>query len=194
MGNEHGHYMVMEYINADNSIQDKTLVEIGSTREIVSPQDSSKHFYNLSKKLKFKFITVDMNPENIYSLRDRFTDINAVHQRGEDFLEGHNSIIDYLYLDAFDFMHDGHTAVRQKAYKDNLGTSINDHACHQMHLDCVKSAYKKITPNGYIIIDDCFGDNFERGKGVTAIPFLLSNGYIIDKKLSQCVALKNTRL
>lgn len=186
----HGHSLMLELIKSDLNSDGKTLIEIGSTRETLQGQDSSKYFYELSKNSNIKYTTVDMDPNNTSRLKERFPDINAITKKGEDFLEEYDNNIDYLYIDAFDFFHAKHSKDRYKSYEENLGTTINDEECHKMHLDCVKGCIDNIVDNGVIVIDDCFGLNFERGKGVTAIPFLLKNGFTVIKRSYQAVALQ----
>lgn len=172
-----GHTLLIKHLKKDPSIEGKNVIEIGTTREINPRQDSSKHLFLLSQEKNFNFITVDMDPENTERIKSRFPGINAITMKGEDFLKNYEGNIDYIYLDAFDFYHGGHTEKRQQAYKTHLNTSINDTECHQMHLECVQNCYQKVNIGGIIVFDDVLGSNFNRGKGVTAIPFLLENGF-----------------
>lgn len=186
----HGHSLMIEFLDLDSSIRGKTLIEIGTTREQLDGQDSSSYFYKISKKRGINFITVDMDPENTERIKDRFSDIDAICSKGEDFLQSFTGTIDYLYIDAFDFYHNGHSPKRHESYQKNLDTTINDKSCHKMHLDCATNCIEKMSAGGVIVIDDCFGEKFERGKGVTAIPFLIDNGFKVIRKNSQAVALQ----
>jgi hypothetical protein len=188
----HGHTLILDFLNSDKHIKNKTLIEIGSTREISSTQDSSKYFHESSNQKGFNFITVDMDPENTKNLKKRFPGISAITQKGEEFLNQYSGIIDFLYIDAFDFNHGLHSEKRIDSYKKNLGTTINDSDCQKMHLDCARNCMDKISEKGIIVIDDCFGQNFEKGKGVTAIPFLLNNGFSLLKRNNQAIALQKT--
>lgn len=171
------HKLLISFIKKDKDIQNKTLIEIGCTREATSAQDSTKSFYDLSTKLGFNFITVDMDPENIKNVKSRLKNINAVCSKGEDFLKGYDGNIDYLYLDAFDFYHPRHSKKRKDSYKTNLGCEItkDDSLCHKMHLDCCIYSVDKMPNKSIIVIDDVISDR--QGKGVTAIPFLLKNNF-----------------
>jgi len=171
------HNILIEYINKDKNIKYKNVIEIGTTREITSQLDSSSKFYLLSKDKQFNFITVDMDPENTKNIKSRYPDINALCCKGEDFLQKYPDTVDYLYLDAFDFYHNGHSKERQESYRKNLGCEIatDDKLCHQMHLECCQNVIDKMPSKSIIVIDDVIDD--KRGKGVTAIPFLLSNGF-----------------
>jgi len=186
----HGHSLLIEFLDTNPNIEGKTLIEIGTTRESLPGQDSSSYFYNISKERGINFTTVDMDPENTERIKNRFPDINAICSKGEDFIESFAGVIDYLYIDAFDFFHNNHSTKRYEAYQKNLNTTINDNACHKMHLDCAVNCIEKMSKGGIIVIDDCFGVNFERGKGVTAIPFLIDNGFKVIKRNSQAVALQ----
>ena len=183
------HNILISYINKDKKIKNKNIIEIGTTREVTDKQDSSSKFYLLSKKKQFNFITVDMDPENTKNIKSRYPDINAICSKGEDFLKKYSGTIDYLYLDAFDFYHGNHSQKRKASYKKNLGCDItpDDKLCHQMHLECVQNVIDKMPSRSIIVIDDVIDS--KRGKGVTAIPFLLSNGFSLIQ--SNCTFQKD---
>tara|TARA_R110000796_G_scaffold46979_3_gene113300 strand:+ start:53 stop:622 length:570 start_codon:yes stop_codon:yes gene_type:complete len=186
----HGHSLMIEFLDLDPNIKGKTLIEIGTTREGLNGQDSSSYFYKISKERGISFTTVDMDSENTERIKDRFSDIDAICSKGEDFLQNFAGTINYLYIDAFDFHHNNHSSKRCESYRKNLDTTINDKSCHKMHLDCVANCIEKISEGGVVVIDDCFGEKFERGKGVTAIPFLIDNGFKVIRRNSQAVALQ----
>lgn len=183
--NGHGHELLISLI-AERNIENKTLIEIGSSRA-GEPSDSSGIFYRLSKSKKFNFITVDMDRLNCEKLKNTYSGINSIHMKGEDFLQEFEGDIDFLYLDAFDFDHGNHSSKRKSRYKEEMNCNITNSLCHKMHLDCVMNSYEKISKDGIIVFDDVF-DNFNKGKGVTAIPFLLDNGFRLLKKTFQCAA------
>ena len=153
------HIMLYDYLAGDKDINSKVLVEVGTTREAVSGQDSTKYFYNISNELGFKFITVDMDEENSRNVESRFPNISAVTMKGEDYLKEYQGMIDYVYLDAFDFYHSQHPQYRKDKYRDILNCEINNESCHKMHL-----------------FDDVLNPQYD-GKGKTAIPFLLENNF-----------------
>ena len=174
------HTSLKQYLYEDKEISLKTLIEIGTTREILPDQNSTKYFYDLSKVLGFHFITVDMDKENTDKIKQRLPEINAITQKGEDFLRHYTDRIDYVYLDAFDFYHPHHTQTRIEKYRNLLDTTINDAACHQMHLECCKSLIHKLPSGGIILFDDILNKQFD-GKGKTAIPYLLQNNFKLLK-------------
>ena len=46
-----------------------------------------------------------------------------------------------------------------------------------MHLDAVKFLYDKMPPGGLVVFDDVWNDGLWRGKGETAVPWMLKNGF-----------------
>tara|TARA_R110000737_G_scaffold283279_1_gene289886 strand:- start:10 stop:567 length:558 start_codon:yes stop_codon:yes gene_type:complete len=168
--------MLYDYLAGDKDINSKVLVEVGTTREAVSGQDSTKYFYNISNELGFKFITVDMDEENSRNVESRFPNISAVTMKGEDYLKEYQGMIDYVYLDAFDFYHSQHPQYRKDKYRDILNCEINNESCHKMHLECCESLINKMPTGGIILFDDVLNPQYD-GKGKTAIPFLLENNF-----------------
>lgn len=198
---QHGHSLLIRVINSEkNKLAtlppwQKTLVEIGSTRENLPGQGSTAVLAKLCHNLKIRFITVDMDPENTrnakISLEKYNAPFQAINSKGEDFLSDHSGEIDYLYLDAFDFYHSWHSEKRQQAYRKFLGTDINDQECWKMHYDCCYLSNSKMPKKGVIVFDDTWEENQGwGGKGKTAIPFLLEKGFTIIHKEEKCVALR----
>lgn len=188
----HGHELLINEISNNVDLSNKVLIEIGTTREISYGQDSSYTLLKFCNSNNIKFITVDMDSENTENIKKRCLldgmNINAITSKGEDFLLEYDGVIDFLYLDAFDFYHNEHSDKRKDKYRSILNTTINNEDCHKMHLDCCINSIDKISVGGYICIDDVF-DEFE-GKGKTAIPFLLENGFKIEKIETGCILLK----
>jgi|GEM_PF-156823 len=186
---EHGHALLMEHIreNVDinNHINRKlNLIEIGSTRENLPGQESTLKLAKFCNKYGIHFITVDMDPYNTDNAQKQLEKINkkyeAINAKGENFLKNYQNNIDFLFLDGYDFDHGKHSLYRQSRYKKNLGKKINNHECHKMHLECAKNIIDKITNNGIISLDDTWIENgIWKGKGATAVPYLLENGFSI---------------
>ena len=186
------HIMFSEYLKNDKEIQNKVLVEIGTTREIMTGQDSTKFFYDMSKQLGFKFVTIDMDEENSNNARSRFPGISAITMNGEDYLREYDGLIDFVYLDAFDFWHPNHSQKRKDKYKNILECEISNEACHQMHLECCSILLNKMPVGGIILFDDVLNHQYD-GKGKTAIPYLLENNfkiYNLDTSLQGCLLIK----
>lgn len=179
-----------EYLNG------KTLIEIGSTREVISSQNSSEHFIKFCKENNMFFISIDMDPDcsqNVifFMKKHNFLNGKAITMKGEDFLKSYDKSIDFIYLDAFDFYHPGHSNYRQYRYEKYLGCQImnDDKKCHKMHLDCCENMLDKLTDNSLIFFDDVIDKN-KKGKAVTAIPFLLQNGFEIINHQYDTMALQ----
>ena len=164
------------------------MIEIGTTREILEGHDSTPVLHKFCIDNNINFTTVDMDPDNTSNIKNRIPDINAVTSKGEDFLRDFKGSIDYIYLDAFDFYHDNHSQDRINKYKTILNTTINNADCHQMHLDCCINMLNKLSPNCVITFDDVLNDSFD-GKGKTAIPFLLNNGFKIFSSIDHSCTL-----
>ncbi len=116
--------------------------------------------------------------------------VKAFCQKGEDFLESFDKQIDYLYLDAFDFEHQGHSKERMLAYEKNLGMGITNDACHQMHLACAKAINNKMPSGSFIVFDDVWYDGGWKGKGETAVPYLLEIGFKVVGNTGGAIVLE----
>ena len=188
---DHGHVALMKAIDENLSIvrqrivdRKPVLIEIGTTREIVNGQGSTERLARFCHDRKIHFLTVDMDHVNIDSAREFVQKIDPEFElivaKGEDYLAEHEEQIDFIFLDAYDFDHGKHSDERQARYEKVLGERINDKACHRMHLDCATSLVSKLSPWGLIAFDDVwFRDSSWHGKGTTAMPYLLANGFHI---------------
>jgi hypothetical protein len=189
---QHGHQLLIDYIEKnipDENSEDKILVEIGTTRENIPGQGSTLQLAHLCKRKNIKFITVDMDPHNTKwanFISKRFNlGFKAVNKKGEDYLKEDIDRFDFIFLDAYDFDHGGHSEIRQQRYIKNLGSKIDEEKCHIMHLECAKSIVKKLQPNGIVCIDDTWQNKKGEwmAKGTLALPYLVENGFkIIDKR------------
>lgn len=186
---EHGQDLLISYLNINIEYIKKTsankqpvLIEIGTTRETVPGQGSTKKLAELCQKLSLHFITVDMDPHNTHRARELFKEMgvsfDAVTAKGEDYLRAYEGQFDFVFLDAYDFDHGMHSDLRQSRYKKYLGVPINDSDCHQMHLDCAQSVNAKLADRGLVCMDDTWLDDGQwTAKGTLAMPYLLNNGF-----------------
>jgi hypothetical protein len=193
---EHGQKILMNYIK-DNleycksqSGHKLTLIEIGSTREEMPGQGSTKKLAEFCHKEGLHFITVDMDPGNTKLAMNDLVRINesfeAVNQKGEEFLDEYSGPIDFVFLDAYDYNHGKHSEEREGRYEKYLGARISDEACHLMHLECARAVRRKIPLYGAICFDDTwFSEGKWRGKGALAV------GYLLDKNF--CVTVTGNR-
>lgn len=172
------------------SLSGKTLIEIGSTREILENQNSSEYLIIFCKAHNMKFISIDMDSkcsENVLNFckKHNFDNYLIKTMKGEEFLQNYKEKIDFIYLDAFDFWHPHHSNVRKESYKKNLGVELSkdDKLCHQMHYECVYHIInnKCVTKDTIICHDDIVTPDGKKGKGALSIPYLLNNGFKITK-------------
>ena len=146
-----------------------------------------------------KFISIDMDPkcsENALNFckKHNFDNYLIKTMKGEDFLQNYKEKIDFIYLDAFDFWHPGHSDVRKESYKKNLCVELSedDKLCHQMHYECAYHMInnKCVTKDTIICHDDIVTSDAKKGKGVLSIPYLLENKFKITKYESKGMILE----
>lgn len=187
---QHGQALLLAALSKEPPLpapggRQRIMIEIGTTRETVPGQGSTRQLAMLCADLGIDFVTVDMDPANTRRAARMFNRLGlpscAVTAKGEDYLADFDGMIDYVFLDAYDFDHGKHSELRQARYEQFLGDRINDAACHQMHLECAEALIAKLSPDGLICFDDTWLD--ENGdwtaKGKTAMPFLLESGFVV---------------
>jgi hypothetical protein len=192
---QHGHSLFLAYLKDHlEALRLKVgnrplvLIEIGSTRENVPGQGSTRIIADYCKAEKIDFITVDMDPHNTASAASMFksmrTSFTAVNQKGEDFLREYQGEMDFVFLDAYDFDHGKHSELRQSRYEKFLGSRIDEAECHRMHLDCAQSVDTKLSPHGLVCVDDTWLiDGQWSAKGTLAMPYLLGHGFeLVDAR------------
>ena len=196
---EHGHALLMDALNAAPPAPNdkrRVVIEIGTTRELVLGQGSTQKLAALCAEYGLDFITVDMDPRNTRNAARMFAragyDFQAVTAKGEDFLAQYEGMINYIFLDAYDFDHGNHSEIRQDRYVKFLGGRIMEEQCHKMHLDCAKTLIAKMTPDGLICFDDTWTspDGAWTAKGTTAMPFLLENGFELIEARNNAALLR----
>ena len=198
---EHGHDLLiawlersMSELKAKAAGRKLNVIEIGSTREDVPGQGSTRKIAEFCKRHNLRFITVDMDPHNTRMAERTCSsvglDFAAVNAKGEDFLRSTQESLDFVFLDAYDFDHGMHSAIRQSRYEKFLGARIDDRACHQMHLDCAQSVSLKLWAHGAVCVDDTW---LEEGnwtaKGTLAMPFLLETGFQVVEARNRAALL-----
>lgn len=185
---EHGHELLIAYLKGHLAALKRrvarplVMVEIGSTREAVPGQGSTAKLAEFCRIHQMHFISVDMDPHNTGMAADLFNRMGvafeAINMKGEDYLREIDRDIDFVFLDAYDFDHGQHSALRQSRYEKFLGQRIDDSACHQMHLDCATSVVKNLPPYGLVCLDDTWlEEGHWTAKGTLAMPYLLGHGF-----------------
>jgi len=183
------------------------VIEVGSDRNA----GSTYHLAKLAENHGLNFITVDIDldatarSEKI--LRKINMDFLAVNDFGERFLAEFNGTARLVYLDAFDIPGDWHTSRVHEVYSDrNLQLTLEN--CHKMHYDCAVAISAGMPAGGFVCFDDVNPVDesgnliFERvpsgylkwsGKGATAIPLLIGNGFEVIDNRRACALLKRIR-
>lgn len=198
---EHGHELLLSHLESHwpqtqalSEGRRLTLIEIGTTREDVPGQGSTRKLAAFCQRHGIHFVTVDMDPHNSAMASDLFASMDAafeaVTMKGEDYLRSRVEPIDFVFLDAYDFDHGKHSALRQSRYERFLGARIDDEACHRMHLDCARSVAEKLWKHGLVCIDDTWrhGDGWA-AKGTLAVPHLLERGFRLLDERNRAVLL-----
>lgn len=170
------------------------LIEVGTTREQVEGQSSTRHLAEFCKAYGIDFLTVDMDPHCTRAARQMLAQLEfpgqAVNAKGEDFLRSFPTPIDFVFLDAYDFDHGKHSALRQSRYERFLGGRIDDEQCHRMHLECAESLAAKLADRGVVCIDDTWlEDDRWVAKGTLAVPYLLGQGFEVLTASNRAVLL-----
>jgi hypothetical protein len=163
------------------------MLEVGTTREALANQDSTRILSQLCHDRGWKFITCDMDPVNSERARDLFNelgfDAEAVTAKGEDYIASKRRAFDVVYLDAYDFEHGQHSETRQQRYEEFLGERINQEACEVMHLKAMQGLNRAARGHCLVVIDDTWlvsdakGEVRWVGKGPQAIPWAEANGW-----------------
>lgn len=159
------------------------VLEIGSDRF----EGSTTFFANICKQRNVPFYSVDCEPQ----AHERAKSVEGVHaflKTGEDFIR--DVVPDlgikfsFVFLDNFDFLiksfkweWEDHT---RNTYK-NLGMDLNNENSQKAHLTQAQLIQPYLEPDAIIGFDDTWQkpDGTFDGKGGTAIPWLLRNGYRI---------------
>lgn len=203
---EHGHDLLLSALTqhlagykSAVAPRQPVLVEIGTTREDVPGQGSTRKIALFCKQHGLGFVTVDMDPHNSLLAREMFQQIGtpqfeAITAKGEDYLRQHSGPFDFVFLDAYDFDHGKHSEIRQSRYEQFLGSRIDEQQCHQMHLDCAQSVQAKLTPHGLVCVDDTWLENGQWvAKGTLAMPYLLANQFDLLEARNRAALLGRTK-
>jgi hypothetical protein len=199
---QHGQALLLEYLKsklevyrADLGGRRPVLIEIGTTREEVSGQGSTRQLTEFCMAHDVDFITVDMDPHNAEMARELFgsmkcTHCDAITMRGEDYLQSYNGPLDFVFLDAYDFDHGKHSELRQSRYEQFLGSRIDEQQCHQMHFECAQTLVQKLSTHGVVCIDDTWlEDGRWTAKGTLAVPYLVENGFELLEARNRAVLM-----
>lgn len=155
------------------------ILEIGSERG----EGSTGYLANLALERKERFITVDPDPE-VYQRVSKV--VHAYQMTGEQFMKGvfpdFGENVAFAYLDNFDWIWKGFEEesfiIKQvKDYKKR-GVELNNTNSQKAHLRQSELINDFTFEGALILFDDTWptGDGYD-GKGGTAVPYLLENGW-----------------
>jgi len=183
---EHGHGLLLKALRERRPewLERKGIhvLEVGTTREQLASQDSTRVIAEFCKEHGWDFTTCDMDPANSERARELFASMNvpfkAVTAKGEDYIKSQRRAWDVVYLDAYDFDHGKHSEERQERYEQFLGSRIDQQACEVMHLEAMQGLNRAGRPRCLVVIDDTWMvKNKWVGKGPMAIPWAIANGW-----------------
>jgi hypothetical protein len=204
---EHGHDLLLSYLNKHllqykDFVKPRTpvIIEIGTTREDVPGQGSTRKIAEFCLAHDLKFVTVDMDPHNTNTAQELFESMNAkqftaITMKGEDYLRQTEGPFDFVFLDAYDFDHGGHSELRQGRYEKFLGSRIDELQCHQMHLECAETVSEKLSEFGVVCVDDTWQEEGKwTSKGTLAMPYLLERAFDLLEARNRAAILRRSVL
>ncbi|MDQ1688104.1 MAG: hypothetical protein QOK42_1079 [Frankiaceae bacterium] len=201
---QHGHAMLVRSLRTHRpewfSRPGIRMLEVGTTREAIVNQDSTRILAQLCHEHGWSFTTCDMDPVTAEKARTMFAEIGvdaeAVAAKGEDYIAGHRRAFDVVYLDAYDFDHGNHSETRQARYEEVLGERISQHACELMHLRAIQGLGRAGRRRCLVVIDDTWlatdenGDVHWVGKGPQAVPWAEAHGWdVLDVSMENRAVL-----
>ena len=171
----------VEFIKGD-------IVEIGSERG----EGSTRYLADMAMRNNLTFYSIDFEKE-AYERAKKIIGDNAFQMLGEDFLdryEGSKDKIGFAYLDNFDFEYPhlvGSDLIKnQKALYNKYEIELNNENSKAVHLLQTKKVVKYADDICIILFDDTYinEQGIYDGKGGTAVPYLLKEGWnILDSQL-----------
>ena len=199
----HGHYLLMYQLLLDASreimptpVCGYHVLEIGTTREKLWPQMSTSRLAAICRSLNYKMLTVDIDERNSLAVKDLAPFYgDSVRYRtlpGQQLLqEWEGELPPYIYIDAYDFEHPGHSDERNARYVELQGAKINEEDCWEMHMQCAVSFVEKCPRKGIVVFDDVFFEDGEwLGKGKLAVPHMLERGFEIIAQTQKTLVLQ----
>jgi len=193
---EHGHALLIKAVNERRpewlGRPGIRMLEVGTTREVLPAQDSTRILAALCQENGWDFVTCDMDPANTGRARDLFAEMGApftgIAARGEDYIRSCRHAFDVVYLDAYDFDHGKHSEERQERYEQFLGSRIDQDACEVMHLEAMQGLNHAGRKGCLVVLDDTWRKSPKDpwlGKGPLAVPWSLRHGWQLTMELPE---------
>ena len=177
------HTKLLEYLP---NLSDGILLEIGSDRGEGSTPFFAGLVYGTTREL-YAVDPSDYVEQNVKYLVEQIPNVHFFKSTGEDFLKEFDKKIAYAYLDNYDWnaAEDELTATWEEWISDMIneytqrGEKHSNEKCKQVHLEQAKLIAKLAADKCIIQFDDTYGNLDEHllGKGATAVPWLLDNGW-----------------
>lgn len=196
IGEGHGHSLLLKLIKQKKKFSRSGLrfLEIGASRENIFGQGSTKLIAEFCENNQINFTSVDADKKNVENIKNdlsNFKYFKIIYDTGENFSKVNKDKLDILYLDAFDIETPNIPTERIKFYRETFNKEITNHASAEMHKDVIVNLLNNLNNNCLIVFDDTFIINEEFfGKGQSAIPILLKQGFKIIGKNKNSVALE----
>ena len=191
---DHGHALLLRALKERRphwlTQRGIAMLEVGTTREPLPSQDSTRILSAFCQEHGWSFTTCDMDPANSEHARELFATMGApftaVTAKGEEYIKTQSRAFDVVYLDAYDFDHGKHSEQRQERYEQFLGSRIDQDACEIMHLEAMQGLNHAGRKGCLVVIDDTWRQGPTKpwlGKGPRAIPWALKNGWELTMEL-----------
>ena len=177
------HTKILEYLpNLNNGV----LLEIGSDRG----EGSTQFFAGLVYGTQREFYAVDPSDfveQNIQQYASYIPNFYFNKTTGEEFLKTFDKPVCYAYLDNYDW--NSWEDEPKDTWEDWVAEMINEYTargeihsnetCKHVHLEQAKAIAALAAERCIIQFDDTYGNIDEHllGKGATAVPWLLENGW-----------------
>lgn len=208
----HGHELIQRHENRIknylSSVNEQTFIyEVGSQREA----GSTLYLSHLANSSSSMFYTFDLNAQTTNAARNIVKSVdprfNAINGFGERLLSEVTTPIHLLYLDAFDIEGDWHSQELKEWYLDK-GVSLDNQNCWKMHRECIQNSLDNLPVNCFVAFDDVNPVTedgkliFEKvksdhahwsGKGTTAIPYMLENGFSLIDNIRSAALFQRTK-
>lgn len=176
----------LKFHHANKEIS-KTMFEVGSTRDYGSTQ-----FYSsLANQEGFNFVTVDSSEDSHNAAKKHIDQMNnenikAVLDSGENYSKNYDKKDIFIaYLDGFDIVTDWPHKQSTIDFYTKQGIDLikdGNKLSAESHLTIVKNLEDNFMDECYICFDDSWLQNGEWfGKGKTAIPYLITKGFVVDE-------------
>lgn len=175
-GRIQGFTRVMELLDAKH---DPAIVEVGTTRRIgnwVADGYSTPLFAWYVARYGGTLHSVDIEPEAARLCEGIIKDYGIpmdktrlVTADGIAFLDSFDGLIDFLYLDGWDYS----LFDTEEAFDERL-------ASEQAHLECFLAAEPHLAKGAVVLIDDVLETRSWLGKGRRLIPYLMARKYHMD--------------